>query len=141
MLTNPRMYGGNVFDAVYVVSPSAKLDSTWQHLAKYRAKREHKEDDLFMDTWDGAKIQGVIDESFKLTAHQKARQAKGERVHAVSVCLIVDDMADQQSILHATGNSILNSAFIRARHAFLSVWVASQRPNLVSDIIRIQMSV
>ena len=63
----------------------------------------------------------------------------GERVHAVSVCPAVDDMADQQSILHATGNSILNSAFICARHAFLSVWVASQRPNLVSNIIRTQM--
>ena len=93
-----------------------------------------------MDTWDGAKIQDLIDESFKLTAHQKARQAMGERVQAISVCLVCDDMADQQSILHATGNSILNSAFIRARHAFLSVWVASQRPNLVSSIIRTQMS-
>ena len=58
----------------------------------------------------------------------------------MSVCLVVDDMASEQSILHATGNSILNTDFIRARHAFLSVWVASQRPNLVSNIIRTQMS-
>ena len=93
-----------------------------------------------MDTWDAKKVQDLIHESFKLTAHQKTRQAKGERVQAVSVCLVVDDMADQQSILHATGNSILNSAFIRARHAYLSVWVASQRPNHVSNIIRTQMS-
>ena len=93
-----------------------------------------------MDTWDAERVQKIIDESFKLTAHQKARQAKGERVRAISVCLVVDDMADQQSILHATGNSILNSAFIRARHAFLSVWIASQRPNLTSSIIRTQMS-
>ena len=55
-------------------------------------------------------MQRIIDESFALTAHRKKQQAKGERVHAVSACLIVDDMADQQSILQATGNSILNSA-------------------------------
>ena len=82
----------------------------------------------------------MIDDSFKLAAHQKAIQEKGERVQAVSVCLVVDDMADQQSILHATGNSILNSAFIRARHAYLGVWVALQRPILVSNTIRTQMS-
>ena len=140
MLTNPRMYGGNVFDAVYVVSPSAKLDSTWQHLATYRAKRRQKEEEFFFDHWDAERVQKIIDESFKLTAHQKARQANGERVRAFSVFLCVDDMADNQSILHATGFSILNSAFIRARHAFLSVWIASQRPNLTSSIIRTQMS-
>ena len=32
LLTNPRLFGGNVFDAVYVVSPSVKVDSTWAHL-------------------------------------------------------------------------------------------------------------
>ena len=77
MLTNPRLYGGDVFDAVYLVSPSAKLDSTWQHLAKYRAMRGQKEDEFFFDHWDAERIQNIIDESFKLTAHQKARQANG----------------------------------------------------------------
>ena len=134
MLTNPRMYGGNVFDAVYVVSPSAKLDSTWQHLAKYRAKRGQKEEELCVDHWDAERVQKIIEESFSLTAHREKQQEKGERVRAVSVCLVVADMADNQSILHATGNYILNSAFIRARHAFLSVWIASQRPNLTSRL-------
>ena len=39
LLTNPKLFGGNVFDAVYVVSPSVKVDSTWGHLKKDRAKR------------------------------------------------------------------------------------------------------
>ena len=41
LLTNPRLFGGNVFDAVYVVSPSVKVDSTWGHLKKHRAKIGH----------------------------------------------------------------------------------------------------
>ena len=46
-----------MFDAVYVVSPSVKVDSTWAHLKKYRAKRGQKEDEFFMDEWDGDRIQ------------------------------------------------------------------------------------
>ena len=48
-------------------------------------------------------------------------------------------MADSQHILHATGNSLLNTLFIRGRHYYLSTWVATQRPTLVSSIIRTQM--
>ena len=71
------MYGGNVFDAVYIVSPSAKLDSTWQHLAKYRAKRGQKEEDFFFDHWDAERVQKIIDESFALTAHRKKAAGQG----------------------------------------------------------------
>ena len=140
MLTTPQLYGGDVFDAVYVVSPSAKLDSTWQHLVKYRAKRGQKEEDFFMDSWDAKRIEQILDESSKLTAYHKAQQTKGEKRFATSVLLVVDDMADASHILHATGNSILNTLFIRGRHYMLSCWVSSQRPNLVSSIIRTQMS-
>ena len=67
LLTNPRLFGGNVFDAVYVVSPSVKVDSTWAHLKKHRAKRGQKEDEFFMEEWDGDRIQRLIEESFALT--------------------------------------------------------------------------
>ena len=70
----------------------------------------------------------------------KGHHKKQHHKHATSVLLVVDDIADQQSILHATGNSIPNSIIMRGRHTFLSVWIASQRPNHVSSIIRTQMS-
>ncbi|MDA8583818.1 hypothetical protein N9L68_06275 [bacterium] len=136
LLTNPRLFGGNVFDAVYVVSPSVKVDSTWAHLMKYRAKRGQHDDEFFMDTWDGERVQKLIEESFALTTYHK----KNNHQHATIVLIVVDDMADASHILHATGNSILNSLFIRGRHAYLSVWICSRRPNLVSSIIRTQMS-
>lgn len=120
-----------------MISPTLNLDSTWAHLQKYREKNfGQKQDQFFFDTWDGPNVQELIDESFKLTDYHK----QARHTHATSVLLVVDDMADQQSTLHAQGNSILNSAVIRARHAYLSVWIASQRPNLTSSIIRTQMS-
>ena len=139
IFTTPHLYGGKVLDAVYVVSPTATWDSTWQHLVKYRAKRGQKEEDFFMDSWDANRIEQILDESSKLTAYHKAQLAKGEKRYATSVLLVVDDMADGQHILHATGNSILTTMFIRGRHYMLSCWISSQRPNLVSSIIRIKM--
>ena len=108
LLTTPHLYGGKVFDAVYVVSPSVKLDSTWRHLIDYRAKKGQKEEDFFFDHWDESVVQRIMDESAKLTEYHK----KHEHQYATSVCLVVDDMADQQHILHATGNSLLNTLFI-----------------------------
>ena len=77
-----------------------------------------------------------MDESAKLTEYQKNH----EHQYATSVCLVEDDMADQQHILHATGNSLLNTLFIRGRHYLLSVMVSSQRPSLTSSIIRTQQT-
>ena len=77
-----------------------------------------------------------MDESARITAYHKEKNHS----HGTSVLLCVDDMADSQHILHATGNSLLNPLFIRGRHYYLSTWVATQRPTLVSSIIRTQMS-
>ena len=118
LLTTPHLYGGKVFDAVYVISPSVKLDSTWRHLINYRAKRGQKEEDFFFDHWDESVVQRIMDESAKLTEYHK----KNNHQYATSVCLVVDDMADQQHVLHATGNSLLNSLFIRGRHLFHRCW-------------------
>ena len=136
MLTTPHRYGSDVFDAVYDIKPSVKLDSTWRHLINYRAKNGQIEEDFFFDHWDESIVQRIMDESAKLTDYHK----KHSHPHATSVCLVVDDMADQQHILHATGNSLLNTLFIRGRHYDLSAIVATQRPSLTSNRLRTQAS-
>ena len=39
LLTNTQLYGGKAFDAVFVISSSMKLDSTWKDLVDYKAMR------------------------------------------------------------------------------------------------------
>ena len=56
LLTNPKLYGGDVFDAVWVISPSVKVDSTWGHLRKHRAKEGQAGDEFFVDTWDEDRV-------------------------------------------------------------------------------------
>lgn len=65
-----------------------------------------------------------IEESLALTKYHK------EKGHAHATNVVI---ADASHILHDSGNSILNSLFIRVRHAYLSVCVCSQRPHLVYD--------
>ena len=55
-----------------------------------------------------------------------------------AILIIVDDFADRPDILHSAGGSILNSLAIRGRHANISFWVASQRPTLLSTVLRTQ---
>ena len=52
--------------------------------------------------------------------------------------LCVNGFADRPDIIHAAGGSILNSLAIRGRHANISFWVASQRPTLLSTVLRTQ---
>ena len=52
--------------------------------------------------------------------------------------LVCDDFADRPDIVHSAGGSILNSLAIRGRHANISFWVASQRPALLSTVLRTQ---
>ena len=141
LLTNPRLFGGNVFDAVWVISPSVKVDSTWEHLRAYRAKRGQGGDEFFMDSWDEEKVKQIMDEGMKMTEYHKKRTKEGNGTkYATSTLLVVDDMASEYHILHANGSSLLNSMFIKIRHQNQSIWVASQRPSLVSSTIRTQMS-
>ncbi|MDA8584169.1 hypothetical protein N9L68_08030 [bacterium] len=61
LLTNPNLCCGNVFDAVWVISPSVNVDSTREPLRAYRAKRGQRGDELFMDSWDEDKVNHILD--------------------------------------------------------------------------------
>ena len=125
----------DVFSAIYVFSPSVHHDGTWGALKKYVRGELNKEDEEhFFDDWDGKKAQSIVDDAFAVTKyHNDNGHKKG---HAILI--IVDDFADMPDILHAAGGPILNSLAIRGRHANISFWVASQRPTLLSTVLRTQ---
>ncbi|MDA8584170.1 hypothetical protein N9L68_08035 [bacterium] len=76
-----------------------------------------------------------------MTEYHKKRAKEGnDAKYATSTLLVVDDMASEYHILHANGSSLLNRMFINIRHPNQSIWVASQRPSLVSSIITTHMS-
>ena len=134
LLLNPKAYR-DVFSAIYVFSPSVHHDGTWGAVKKYVTQElGKKEEEHFFDEWDAKKVQEIVSTAFAVTKYHKDNgHTKGHEL-----LLIVDDYADRPDILHAAGGSILNSLAIRGRHANISFWVASQRPTLLSTVLRTQ---
>ncbi|MDA8583154.1 hypothetical protein N9L68_02950 [bacterium] len=61
LLTNPKLFGANVLDAGWAISPSVKVDSTWDDLRAYRAKRGQCGDEVHMVTRGEKKVKQVSD--------------------------------------------------------------------------------
>ena len=96
LLTKREFYAG-AFSAIYVWSPSVNHDGTWGKVKRYvKEVMDMDPKDHFFDTWDGKKVQEVIDGAFAVTKYQKEH---GYR-KGFNVLIICDDMADQPSILH-----------------------------------------
>ena len=59
-----------------------------------------------------------------------------------NIAVIVDDFADDPSVCHQTGGnsaggSMLNTLFVRGRHAFISTIVSTQKLRLLASTIRV----
>ena len=134
LLLNKKAYRG-VFSSIYVFSPSVHHDGTWGAIKAYvREELGKKEEEHFFDDWDGQRVQEIVSTAFAVTKYHKDNGHK--KGHAI--LLVIDDFADRPDILHAAGGSILNSLAIRGRHANISFWCASQRPTLLSTVLRTQ---
>ena len=72
ILTKPKLFGGNVVDAVWVISPSVKVDSTWEHVRAYLVKRGQGGDEFFMEM-----VKQILDEGVKMTDYHKKRAKEG----------------------------------------------------------------
>ena len=100
-----------------------------------REEMGQKPEEHFFDKWEPDRIQEIVDTQFAITKHHKDHgHRKGH-----SICIVVDDWADRSDVLHqSNGGGVLNSLFIRGRHANISTWIASQRPTLLSTTLRTQ---
>ena len=135
LLTRREFYG-KAFSTFYIFSPSVHHDGTWQSVKKYvREEMGQKPEERFFDKWDPQQIQEIVDAQFAITKHHKDHCHR--RGH--SILIVIDDWADRADVLHrGDGGGVLNSLFIRGRHANISCWIASQRPTLLSTTLRTQ---
>ena len=134
LLLNKRAYR-DVFSAIYVFSPSVHHDGTWGAVKKYvRDELHQKEEEHLFDEWDGKKVHEIVDTAFAITKYHKDNGHK--KGHAILI--IVDDFADRPDILRAAGGSILNSLPSVECMQISVFWVASQRPTLLSTVLRTQ---
>ena len=122
------------FERIYVFSPSIDIDMTWVPVKKYvenELKVDTSKEPCFFDEWEPAALEKIISEQYKLVEYQKKRGYK----RLFSICLIIDDFADRQDLMHHNAN-LLSRLFFRGRHLSISTLVSSQRLKSIASAIR-----
>ena len=124
-----RLYRG-CFSRIYVFSPSVHLDPTWAPIKTYAEQTlgvDPNEEQWAFDTWDPEALQNIFETQVQLIQEAKKRQKQ-----LFNILLICDDFADDPRVSHqsggsTSGGSMLNTLFVRGRHAYISTLVSSQK--------------
>jgi len=109
----------DVFDSIWVFSPSAKINSAYEPLEKHIKTLKNKGG--LIGEWDLVKMTEIIDEQRKVTEEEKLRNQKRP---LTSCLLVLDDWSDRPDLMKG---GIITQLFLRNRHYGLTVWVLSQR--------------
>ena len=123
----------NLFERVYIFSPSIDVDSAWAPVKKYLTedRKMGAEDRLFFAEYDPEALEKIIDTQRQVVEHQKKQGHK----KLFQVLIVVDDFADDPAF--SRNSKLLHSLFTRGRHLQISTVVATQKYNAVSPLIRV----
>jgi hypothetical protein len=119
----------HVFDSIFLFSPSSRIDSAYEPLAKHIETLKNKGG--MVAEWDVGKLNQIIDEQRRATEEEKLRNQK---TPLTSCLLILDDWADHPEYMKS---GIITQLFVRNRHYGLTVWVLSQKMTAVSLTCRV----
>jgi hypothetical protein len=137
MLLNPLFYRG-CFDEILYFSASAQVDPNLNPIRKYCEEHLEQSRPCLYDTFDEQFLRDHLDEQLKLVRYTKKQAAKeGKRkVKGWQTIVIIDDFADSPEVMRKSGG-ILESLFIRGRHANVSVFLLTQKYRALSPVCRL----
>ena len=124
----------NVFQRVYVFSPSVNHDSIWLPVKKYvkdELNVNEEKETCFFEEYKTEDLMKIIDTQTKVTKYLKDKKEK----KLFNILVILDDVADAPEI--ARHNKLLQSLYVRGRHAGISVVTASQKAFILHPVIRV----
>ena len=124
----------DVFERVYVFSPSINHDSIWEPVKKYvkdKLKVDTDKEPCFFEDYHSYDLIKIIETQIKVTKFMKEQKQK----NLYNILIILDDIADSPEI--ARNNKMLQSLYVRGRHAGISVITATQKFNILHPVIRV----
>ena len=135
-----------VFKAIFIWSPTARLDKGWDPIFAEMVKMGQEPDKtsgekqcVFTD-FSHADFDRITDEHTKLVQALKDRkQAPGSAQEIPNLLYLVDDFADQADVVRKRGGGFTRS-FIRLRHQLISCWILSQKWKLLDPAIRVNLT-
>ena len=94
-----------------------------------------EEEQTFFDEFDAAALQEQMDLQM-----QVAEEAKKQGLKQIpQVLWIIDDLADDPSVMHSNSNLIATLA-IRSRHFGGNLWIGTQRFRAMATVLRINLT-
>ena len=123
----------DVFERIYIWSPSISVDSNWLPVKKYiqdNLKVDLEKEKCMFDEYVPEELEAVIKRQHKVIEFQKNEHKK-----LFSILVIVDDFADSKSF--SRNSPLLNQLYVRGRHNSINIITSTQKFNALSPIIRV----
>ena len=105
------------FERVYIFSPSIMVD------------REQ----TYFEEWDEPALRHIIRQQRKITETSKQLKMRS----LFQILIVIDDFADNLHLHKRSGDSVLDTLFVRGRHFQISTLVSTQKLRLVSNAVRV----
>ena len=124
----------DVFERIYIWSPSISVDSNWLPVKKYiqdNLKVNLEKEKCMFDEYIPEELEAVIKRQHKVIEYQK----KNDHKKLFSILIIVDDFADSKNF--SRNSPLLNQLYVRGRHNSICIITATQKFNALSPIIRV----
>ena len=124
------------FERIYLFSPSINVDDGWRPVKKHiedTMKVNTDREQVYFENWDEAALRRIIDQQRKIT--QVSKQMKMKQLY--QILILIDDTADSPNLRKRTGDSALDTLFVRRRHFQISTWVSTQKLRLISNAVRV----
>jgi hypothetical protein len=126
------------YDVIYLLSPSADLDPSWEPLKTYVKDvlgRDQREEPWYWSDWSDERIVDLLEDQKKHIQEQRRNGLTDMR----SVFFVIDDWADSEHMHQANGP--LASLMCRGRHFFASTILSTQKLTKLSTITRCNANV
>ena len=130
-------YYKDMFDRIWVVSPSINLDPQYKVLRDRLEKfSDQKKEPLYFEDWEHEKIASILN-----TQRDIVESCRKRGVKAPHVLLILDDMGDYTDIMQARkgakiGGSWMTTLATKGRYFQVSWLVTCQKFNQIGRVIR-----
>lgn len=128
----------DLFERVYIFSPSVHIDHTWYPVKAYldkKMKLNNDEPKLYYDEYDPESLEKIISTHKKVIEYQKSKKEKSK---LFSILVVVDDFADD--VQFSRSSKLLHALFTRGRHSQISTIVSTQKFTAIHPIIRVNAS-
>ena len=117
------------FERVMIFSPSINVDDGWRPVKKYieeTMKVPVDREQTYFEEWDEPALRQIIRQQRKITETSKQQ-----------ILIVIDDFVDNPHLRKRSGDSALDTLFVRGRHFQISTLVSTQKLRLVSNAVHV----